>query len=199
MTLSAPASAPVLAVCKATGSVPKEELLSPRASRATLRCNRSSRPLGARTGSRMFAFVSAPADTFTNTFPFHSLARVPTRVKNGSTLVFLCPFPNTFLPWSVELPALARKRTRPFPISHPRDAALCIVRRGHVLLSDGWVTRAPAPVSPSATSLSQLRGQRPRRRGQTGPQRRRGQRRPHHLLASGCGAPRHRLAYPHLT
>ena len=63
LTPSASASAPVLAVSKATGSVPKEELLSLWASRATTRCNRSSRPPGARTSSRVFAFVSAPIDT----------------------------------------------------------------------------------------------------------------------------------------
>ena len=53
----------MLAVCRATGSVPKEEPLSPRASRAIRHCNRSSGPPGARTGSRVFAFVSAPVDT----------------------------------------------------------------------------------------------------------------------------------------
>ena len=60
---SAPPPAPMLAVCESTTSVPKEELLSPRASRATPRCDRSSRPPGARTGSRVFASMSAPLDT----------------------------------------------------------------------------------------------------------------------------------------
>ena len=36
---------------------------SPRCCAATRRCNRSSRPPGARTGSRVFAFLSAPVDT----------------------------------------------------------------------------------------------------------------------------------------
>eukprot|EP00964_Phaeocystis_antarctica_P012339 scaffold6811_cov55-Phaeocystis_antarctica.AAC.5 len=67
------------------------------------------------------------------------------------------------------------------------------VDRGHVLLSDGWFS---APVHPPYPLASQLAAQPPRRPGQTGRQRRRGQRRQHHLLASGRGAPRHRLAYP---
>ena len=45
----------MLAVCTATSSVPKEEPRSPRASRATRRCNRWSRPLGARTSFQVFA------------------------------------------------------------------------------------------------------------------------------------------------
>ena len=57
----------------------------------------------------------------------------------------------------------------------------------------------PRPSHPPATSPSQLAGQQPQRPGQTGRQRRCGQRRQHHLLASGRGAPRHRLAHPHLT
>ena len=41
----------VLAVCDSTTSVPKEEPLSRRASRATRRCNRSSKPPASRTSS----------------------------------------------------------------------------------------------------------------------------------------------------
>jgi hypothetical protein len=43
---SAPVSAPMLAVSRKTDSALKEEPLSPRASRATPRCNRSGRPPG---------------------------------------------------------------------------------------------------------------------------------------------------------
>ena len=60
-------------------------------------------------------------------------------------------------------------------------------------------TPLPRPSHLPATlpvTRSQLTVQQPQRRGQTGRQRRRGQRRQHHLLASGRGAPRHRLAYP---
>ena len=49
LTLLTTSHTPLLAVCEATASVPREQPLSPRASRATRRCNRSSRPLGART------------------------------------------------------------------------------------------------------------------------------------------------------
>ena len=49
LTLLTTSHTPLLAVCKTTASVPREQPLSPRASRATRRCNRSSRPLGART------------------------------------------------------------------------------------------------------------------------------------------------------
>eukprot|EP00964_Phaeocystis_antarctica_P063249 scaffold37942_cov57-Phaeocystis_antarctica.AAC.3 len=99
-----------------------------------------------------FAFLSAPAlaDTFparvrkgTHSFicPFPSTfpPLVPFR-----THYFLGPFPNTLcflvpllskhmpsLRWSVELSALARKRTRPFPpFPHPHDAALHRAPRG---------------------------------------------------------------------
>jgi len=40
---------PLLAVCTTTASVPREQPLSPRASRATRCCNRWGRPLGAQT------------------------------------------------------------------------------------------------------------------------------------------------------
>ena len=62
-TYSTPASVPVLAVCDTTTSVPTQEPLSRRASRATRRYDRLSGTPGARTGSRVFAFVSAPIDT----------------------------------------------------------------------------------------------------------------------------------------
>ena len=53
---------PLLAVCKVPASVPKEEPRLQRASRATQRCNRSSSPPASRTGSILFALVSAPVD-----------------------------------------------------------------------------------------------------------------------------------------
>jgi len=52
--LTAHASASVLAVSHKTASAPRESPLSPRASRATPRCNPSGRPPGPRTGTRMF-------------------------------------------------------------------------------------------------------------------------------------------------
>ena len=67
----------MLAVCTTTASAPKEELLSQRASRATRRCNRWSRPLGARTSYGVFAFLSAPADTH---LPSH---RAPTPIPRS--------------------------------------------------------------------------------------------------------------------
>ena len=52
------------------------------------------------------------------------------------------------------------------------------------------ITHAPVyPPHPLATSPSQLAGQQPRRPGQTGGQRRRGQRRQHSLLARSRGPP----------
>ena len=81
--------------------------------------------------------------------------------QNGNTFLhslsehipFLGPFPNTLLPWSLSkhIPsALARKRTRPFPIPIHTMLPYTVRRvdRGHVLLRDGWVARAPAPISP---------------------------------------------------
>ena len=56
-------STPVLTVSRPSASTPREDSLSLRASRATPRCDPSSRPPGPRTGARVFAFVSAPADT----------------------------------------------------------------------------------------------------------------------------------------
>ena len=53
----------MLAVCTAPTSALMEAPLSPKASRATRRCNRCSRPLGAQTSPRVFAFLSAPLDT----------------------------------------------------------------------------------------------------------------------------------------
>jgi hypothetical protein len=63
LTLLTTSHTPLLAVCERTSSVPREQPLSPRASRATRRCNYWSRPLGARTSSQVFAFLSAPIDT----------------------------------------------------------------------------------------------------------------------------------------
>ena len=122
LTLSAPASAPVLAVCKATGSVPKQQLLSPRASRATSRCNRSSRPPGFRTSSRVFAFASAPIDKKASTPPRPTCVRKRTRSLSEHIPCFALQ----------NLPALAHKRTHIFPslFPHPRDAALHRAPRG---------------------------------------------------------------------
>ena len=76
------------------------------------------------------------------------------------------------------------------PHSHPRDADL--VRR--VLLPSGRTSRAPIyPPHPRATCPSQLGVQLPRRPGQTGRQRRRGQQRQHLLLARRATD---RLAHP---
>ena len=47
LTLLTASSTPLLAVCKESASVPREQPLSPRASRATRRCKSWSRPLGA--------------------------------------------------------------------------------------------------------------------------------------------------------
>ena len=98
---------------------------------------------------------------------------------------------------------LANAHARSPPHFHTHAMPPSIVRRmdrGHVLLSDGWVARAPAPISaPLRPSPPQFAVQRPGRQGPTGPQRRRGQRRQHYLLASGRGAPHHQLASPHLT
>ena len=105
--------------------------------------------------------------------------------------------------WPLNFPTLANAHARSPPHFHTHAMPPSIVRRmdrGHVLLSDGWVARAPAPISaPLRPSPSQLAAQRPQRKGHAGRQRRRGQRRQHYLLASGRGAPRHRLAPPHLT
>ena len=98
------------------------------------------------------------------TFPPASEREHPPSFVPFRTHSFLCPFPNTFLPlslsehipslntffpWSTELPTLARKRTRPFHITiHMMlPSILRRVDRGHVLLSDGWVARTPAPIS----------------------------------------------------
>ena len=113
----------------------------------------------------MFAFVSAPADTFANTFPSLAL-HVPTRVRKG-TPPFLCPFPNTFLPLSLSkhIPSFVPFRTHSFlehilslvhrtshtrsqthtPLSHyhPHDAALHPAPRGpRARPPVGWVGRA---------------------------------------------------------
>ena len=60
LTLLSTASAPVLAVCASTTSVPREEALSRRASRATRRCKCSSRPPGDRTGPKCSPFCQRP-------------------------------------------------------------------------------------------------------------------------------------------
>ena len=114
-------------------------------------------------------------------------------------------------------PTLANAHARSPPHFHTHAMLPSIVHRmdrGHVLLSDGWVARAPAPISaPLRPSPSQLAVQRPRRQRRRGhaPARRVGtscdvlvasaeeERRQHYLLLSGRGAPRHRLASPHLT
>ena len=65
--------------------------------------------------------------------------------------------------------------------------------------SDGWVVRAPAPTSPPCDLPSQSFGKQPQQQGHKGCQKGCGQRRQHQILASCRGAPRHRLAHPHLT
>ena len=89
--LTAPASAPMFAVCGGTNSVPKQEPLSPRASRATPRCNPSSRPPCARTSSRVFAFVSAPVDIPTFS-PFHPAPRSQYRRQRHQNRHDVLPF-----------------------------------------------------------------------------------------------------------
>ena len=67
-------------------------------------------------------------------------------------------------PIDTPLPALARKRTRPFPIPIHAITLPSIVRRmgrGHVLPSDGWVACAPLqrpshpPLRPPRRSLQE--------------------------------------------
>jgi hypothetical protein len=68
----------------------------------------------------------------------------------------------------------------PFPSLPPCFLHPFCMDRGHVLVPDRWITRAPVyPPHPLATSPSQLGEQRPRRPGQAGHQRCRGQRRLH--------------------
>ena len=60
-----------------------------RASKTTRRCNGSSRPSRARTGSRVFALVSAPVDTTQHPPPFphaRSLASNNLNQKGGAAL-----------------------------------------------------------------------------------------------------------------
>ena len=60
LTLLTTSHTPLLAVCEATGLVPREQPLSPRASRATRRCDRWSGLLGARPRAPSIClFVSA--------------------------------------------------------------------------------------------------------------------------------------------
>ena len=61
-------------------------------------------------------------------------------------------FPNTFLAWlcRTSLLSLTNAHTSSLPYSLIHAMLPSIVRRvdrGHVLLSDGWVARAPAPIS----------------------------------------------------
>ena len=121
-------------------------------SRASLRSLPSSRRQRSPTSSappshRVFSFLSAPADRFANAFP-PLPGRSHPRQKANTFLPG--PFPSTLLPWSVELPALARKRTHPFPIpiNEMLPSVVRRVDRGHVLLSDGCIPPAPAPISP---------------------------------------------------
>ena len=141
----------MLAVSHLTTSVPTEWPLSPRPSRVTPRCNCSSKPPGVRTSSRVFAFVSAPADTFANT---SFLARSYLR-QQASTSV----------PWPLPLPPCFLHAFR-ILIHAALPSIVC-----RVLLSGGRTTRAPVyPPHPHATSPSQLVVQSPRRPGQTGRQ-----------------------------
>ena len=138
----------MLAVSHLTTSVPTEWPLSPRPSRVTPRCNCSSKPPGVRTSSRVFAFVSAPADTFANT---SFLARSYLR-QQASTSV----------PWPLPLPPC---------LLHAFRILIHAALPSIVCLSGGRTTRAPVyPPHPHATSPSQLVVQSPRRPGQTGRQ-----------------------------
>ena len=137
-------------------------------------CSRSS---SAPPAPRAFGFVSAPADTFANTFSQHTFPpaskgeRVPSFVSSRAFPSLHVSPPrqkaNTFLPWSLSRappslvlpessPARKHTYTRPNSLTHPQSMPPSIVRRvdrGHVLLSDGWVARAPAPLWPPRRSL----------------------------------------------
>jgi hypothetical protein len=141
--------------------------------------------------------MSAGADTFANTFPLH----VPTRVRRGPR-PFFRPFPSTFLAFGLQnfMHSLASTHT---PLLLPHAHTRCCLPSCAAWTAAtsscrtvGWRVLPRPHLTPHATSPSQLAVQQPRRGGQEGRQRRRWQ---HHLLASGRGAPRHRLAYPHLT
>ena len=105
-----------------------------------------------RCAPRVFAFLSAPADTFPNTCP--SLLPESEREHIPSFVPFRTHWLSEHiasLSLSNHIPsALARKRTRPFPIPIHTMLPYTVRRvdRGHVLLRDGWVARAPAPISP---------------------------------------------------
>jgi hypothetical protein len=128
---------------------------------------------------------------------------------------FLCPFQNTFLRWSLSehIPSFVPFRTHsflgpqnflhslanahapsPFPSTRCRPPSCAAWTATTCSYRTGGSRVLPRPSHQPATSLPQLGVQQPRRRDPTGRQRRRGQRRPHHFLASGRGAPRHRLA-----
>ena len=117
----------------------------------------------------MFALVSAPADANANSFPPFPCIPPPPVVSEGEHV----PFPEHISCFGPHyFPTLANAHARSPPHFHTHAMPPSIVRRmdrGHVLLSDGWVARAPAPISaPLRPSPSQLAAQRPRR------QRRRG-------------------------
>jgi hypothetical protein len=144
--------------------------------------------------------MSAGADTFANTFPLH----VPTRVRRGPR-PFFRPFPSTFLAFGLQnfMHSLASTHT---PLLLPHAHTRCCLPSCAAWTAAtsscrtvGWRVLPRPHLTPHATSPSQLEVQQPRRGGQEGRQRRRWQRRQHHLLASGRGAPRHHLVYPHQT
>ena len=83
------------------------------------------------------------------------IPKANTLLVRKRTRSFLGPFPEHFLPWSFQNRALLSDTdTHTSLLSshpHPRTTLPSIVRcvdRGHVLLSGGWVARAPAPTSP---------------------------------------------------
>ena len=111
-------------------------------------------------GGGVVSRVNGPADTkANNTFPSLPLSPEPPVVSEGEHVPFPehipCFGPHNF-------PTLANAHARSPPHFHTHAMPPSIVRRmdrGHVLLSDGWVARAPAPISaPLRPSPSQLGG-----------------------------------------
>jgi len=140
-TAHLPPPNPTPAVLSSTGSVPKEEPRLQRVSKATQRCNRSSKPPTSRTCSSRVS-----ADTKANSFPSLPLHPPLPVLSEGEHVPFPehipCFGPHNF-------PTLANAHARSPPHFHTHAMPPSIVRRmdrGHVLLSDGWVARAPAPI-----------------------------------------------------
>ena len=111
----------------------------------TMQISNLKRAAQPRTLPQWLRVLSAPIDTKANTFAFPSVSEsehVPFR-----THAFLALARRTF-PHSL---ANTHAHALPSPFLHIHAMPPSIVRRvdrGHVLLSDGWVARAPAPISP---------------------------------------------------